>query len=390
VFKNTTEKKGSLFSLRKALVVFQFALSIILIIATIIALQQLQYMQSQNLGFEKEQVVAIPLRDQSETDLQNLLKSEFVKIQGITTASASSSTPGRRLSNIVVLPEGVQQDQLQTMNTLIVDYDFINTYKLNLVAGRGFSKDFGSDSSAFVLNETAVRELGWGNPEKAIGKKFDWGLGKQGVITGVVKDFHFKALNEKIIPLVMHILPVTSGWYGFISVRVNTQDMQEAIQSLKVAWIKLMPGHPFDYFFVDEDYNKQYQGEQQLSSLSLIFSVLVIFISCLGLFGLVMVSVSQRIKEIGVRKVLGASVTGIASLLSKDFLRLVGIAILIASPIAWWLMNKWLEAFAYRIHIGWWVFPIAGIAALLIALLTVSFQAIRAALANPVKSLRTE
>ena len=390
VFKNITEKTGGLFSLRKALVVFQFALSIILIIATIVALQQLQYMQSQNLGFEKEQVLAIPLRDQSETNSQNLLKSEFVKIQGISAASASSSTPGRRLNNIVVLPEGVQQDQLQTMNTLIVDYDFIHTYKLKVVAGRGFSKDFGNDSSVFILNETAVRELGWGNPENAIGKKFDWGLGKQGVIAGVVKDFHFKALNEKIIPLVMHILPVTSGWYGFISVRVNTQDMQQAIQSLKGSWSKLMPGHPFDYYFVDEDYNKQYQTEQRLSSLSLIFSVLVILISCLGLFGLVMVAVSQRIKEIGVRKVLGASITGIASLLSKDFLKLVGIAILIASPIAWWLMSMWLKDFPYRINIGWWVFFAAGVLALLIALITVSLQTIKAAIANPVKSLRTE
>ena len=166
--------------------------------------------------------------------------------------------------------------------------------------------------------------------------------------------------------------------------------MQQAIQSLKNSWSKLMPGHPFDYFFVDEDYSKQYQTEQRLSSLSLIFSVLVILISCLGLFGLVMVAVSQRIKEIGVRKVLGASITSIASLLSKDFLKLVGIAILIASPIAWWLMTIWLEDFPYRINIGWWVFFAAGILALLIALITVSLQTIKAAITNPVKSLRTE
>lgn len=390
MFKNVSEKGGGLLSFRKALVIFQFTLSITLIIATIVALQQLQFMQSQNLGFEKEQVVAMPLRSRAEAATQDLLKNEFIKIPGITAAAASSATPGGGLGNIVVLPEGVQQDQLQTMNTLVVDYDFIDTYKLEVVAGRGFSKNFGGDSAIFVLNETAVKELGWRNPENAVGKKFEWGLGKKGTIAGVVKDFHFNALKQKITPVVMHILPAASGWYGFISVKINTRDIQEAVQSLKATWSKLMPGHPFDYFFIDEYYNRQYQTEQRLSNLSVVFSVLVILISCLGLFGLVMVAVSQRIKEIGVRKVLGASVTGITSLLSKDFLKLVSIAIVIASPVAWWLMTLWLEDFAYRVNIGWWVFLAAGLVALLIALVTVSFQAIKAAIASPVKSLRTE
>jgi putative ABC transport system permease protein len=275
------------------------------------------------------------------------------------------------------------------MATLIVDYDFINTYKLNISAGRGFSKEYGSDSSAFILNEAAVKELGWGEPQHAIGKGFAWGGGKEGKIIGVVRDFHFNSLQQKVQPMVMHLLP-NLFWYGSISVRIPTTDLKTTIRSLETEWNKTLPGHPFEYSFVDEDYNKQYKTERQLSSLSAIFSILIIFISCLGLFGLTIVAVSQRIKEIGVRKVLGASVSGIAALLSKDFVKLVLLSIVIASPVAWWMMNSWLKDFAYRINIQWWVFLIAGIIALLIALITVSFQSIRAAVANPVKSLRTD
>jgi putative ABC transport system permease protein len=389
VFKNIIEKKGSLLSLRKVLVVFQFIFSVILIVATIVAFQQLHYMQSHDLGFDKDQVVAIPLHNQAEASAQETIKKEFEMNADVTLASASYSTPGKGLANIAVLPEGVPQEHLQTMNALAVDYDFINTYKLNMAAGRIFSKNYGGDSSAFILNETAVKELGWGDPGKAIGNGFDC-FGKKGTIIGVVKDFHFNSLQQKMTAVVLHIQRANSGWYNYVSVRVNTQNIQQTIRSLHTAWNKILPDHPFDYFFVDEDYNKQYQTEQKIGSLSAMFSALTIFISCLGLFGLVMVAVSQRTKEIGVRKVLGASVTGITALLSKDFLGLVAIAIIIATPIAWWLMNAWLSDFAYRIQISWWVFLIAGIAAIVIALLTVSFQAIKAAIANPVKSLRTE
>ena len=387
--KKISGKQSGSLSLRKTLVVFQFSLSIILIIATIIALQQLNYMQSQNLGFSKEQVVAITLRTQEESNAKEIIKKEFEKNSGITLTTASSSTPGRRLSNITVLPEGISPEHIQTMNTLVVDHDFIKAYELKMAAGRGFSKDF-NDSSAFVLNETAVKELGWGKAENAIGKGFEWGLGKKGKIIGVVKDFHFNSLHQKVLPVVMHIMPVASGWYGFLSARVNTNDMQKSIESLKTTWAKVFPAHQPEYFFVDEDYKKQYKSEQRLSSLSIIFSILTIFISCLGLLGLVMVAVSQRIKEIGVRKVLGASVSNVVGLLSKDFLKLVLLAGIIAFPIAWFSMNKWLQDFAYRINIGWWVFVFAAILALVIAFITVSFQAVRAANTNPVKNLRTE
>jgi len=387
--RKTFLKPGATFSLRKALVVFQFSITVALIIATIIAFQQLKFMQTRDLGFSKDQVLNIPLRNRSEGIAKELLKNNFLTIRGISGTTSSSSVPGGRLSNIVVLPEGVPRERTQTMATLIVDYDFINTYKLSMAAGRGFSKEYGSDSSAFILNEAAVKELGWGESQNAIGKGFTWDGAKEGKIIGVVKDFHFNSLQQKVQPMVMHILP-NWFWYGSISVRIPTSDIKTAVQSLETEWNKILPGHPFDYSFVDEDYNKQYKTEQQLSSLSATFSILIIFISCLGLLGLTIVAVSQRTKEIGVRKVLGASVSGIAALLSRDFVKLVLIAIVIASPMAWWLMNTWLKDFAYRINIQWWVFVVAGVIALLIALITVSFQSLKAAIANPVKSLRTE
>ena len=390
VLKNVIDKKGNLLSLRKALVVFQFTLSVILIAATIIAWQQLNYMQSQDLGFTKEQVVTIPLRTQTQSLAKEILKKKIEKNAGAIAVTTSSSTPGKTLNNIVTLPEGVPQDQLQSMSTLVVDYDFLNTYQLKMAAGRFFSPGYGTDSSAFVLNETAVKEIGWGKPENAIGKGFEWGLGKKGKIVGVVKDFHFNSLQQKVAPVVMHMMPLNSGWYGYVSARINTKNVQQTIRSIQDDWKEILPEEPFDYFFVDEDYNKQYEAEQRLSSLSVMFSILTIFISCLGLFGLVMVAVNQRTKEIGVRKVLGASVTGITALLSKDFLKLVAISILIATPVSWWLMHQWLTSFAYRIEVKWWVFVLAAVIAICIALVTVSVRAVKAATVNPVKSLRTE
>lgn len=390
VFKNMSEKKGSLLSFRKSLVVFQFTLAVILVVATIVAQQQLHYMQNQNLGFDKEQVLAIPLRNQTENEANQILKNEIKKIPGVTAATCSSSTPGGGLSNQGFLPEGVGANDIQTMANLVVDFDFINTYNLDVIAGRSFSRNFGSDSSAFILNETAVKEIGWGTAQNAIGKRFEYNLSKKGTVIGVVKDFHFNSLQKKIEPVVMQIQAPNSGWYGFLSIRLNTGNVQPIINALQASWKQIFPQHPLDYFFVDEYYNKQYQNEKRLSHLSGLFSALTIFISCLGLFALVMVAVSKRTKEIGVRKVLGASVSSIVSLLSKDFVKLVIVASIIAFPVAWWAMNNWLADFAYRIKIAWWVFVVAGFGAVLIALITVCFQAIRAAGANPVESLRNE
>lgn len=389
VFKNSIEKKASLLPFRKVLVIFQFTLSILLIIATTIAVQQLHYMQSQDVGLNKEQVVAVPLQNYSDRLLEERLKAAFEGKPGVLSVSSSSATPGKRLANITVLPEGVPQDKTQTMGTLVVDYDFFKTYKLSMVSGRTFSKDFGGDSSAFILNETAVKDLGWTN-KNAVGKNFKWGYGKEGKIIGVAKDFHFNSLQSKITSTVIHILPVNSGWYRFLSVKANSSNMKQVLVSLESGWKEVLADHPFEYFFVDEDYDKQYGAEQRLSSLSVIFSILTILISCLGLFGLVLIAVARRTKEIGIRKVLGASIAGITTLVSKDFLQLVCISILIATPLGWWLMHEWLNDFPYHVQMSWLVFFAAGLLAIFIALMTISFHAIGAALTNPVKSLRTE
>ena len=386
--RKTFLKPHTAFSLRKVLVVFQFSITVALIIATIVAWQQLYYMQTKDLGFSKEQVLNISLHNRTERLARELIKKELTSVAGITDVSAAQKTPGSALDYAMVRPEGVPKEHTQTMASLITDFNFIKTYQLKIVAGRAFSTEYGSDSADFIINEAAVKDFSWGKPENAIGKSFVWG-GKEGKVIGVVKDFNFNSLQQKVQPMVMHIQP---EWFTFnsISVRLPPQNIKTTMRSLEAAWKRVLPNHPIEYSFVDEEFDKQYKTERQLTNLSVIFSILIIFISCLGLLGLTTVAVSQRTKEIGVRKVLGASVSGIAALLSKDFVRLVVIAIIIASPIAWWMMNNWLNDFAYRINIQWWVFAFAGLLAVIIAFITVSFQAIKVAIANPIKSLRTE
>ncbi|HLX91968.1 MAG TPA: FtsX-like permease family protein [Puia sp.] len=388
--KQGVSKKSNLFSLRKMLVVFQFTLSVILIIATIVAFQQLRYMQKKDLGFTKEQVIAIPMRTQDESNKLLILKKEFEKNAGVSMVTASAFTPGRVLANNIVLPEGGSRDHLLTMNNLVVDFDFINVYQISMAAGRPFNRDFPTDSSAFLLNEAAVRDIGWPSPGYAVGKKFEWGLGKKGKVIGVVKDFHFNSLQQKVPPMVMQIMPPQSGWYGFLSARLNVSDVRQIVKSMQQTWKSILPDHPFEYFFVDEDYNKQYRAEQRLGNLSIVFSILTIFISCLGLFGLVIVAVNKRTKEIGVRRVLGASAVGITALVAREFLQLVTLSIIIATPIGWIMVNKWLADFAYRMEIHWWVFAISAFLAIAIAVITISARAIRAATSNPVNCLRSE
>lgn len=388
IFKQGRGDRGGL-SLRKVLVVFQYTLSAILIVATIVCWQQLHFMQTRNLGFDQQQVVAMPLRTEKQSRSAQILKQEIRKTPQLAEATTSSKIPGLQLNNIVTLPEGVPVDRQQSLFTLVVDFDFFDTYKLKMASGRAFSKDHPTDSSAFILNEAAVKEIGW-TPQNAIGKGFEWGLGKKGTVIGVVKDFHFRSLQQKIAPMVIHILPIRSGWYGFLSVRINTGDNKAALRSMEAAWKKVLPNDPFEYRFVNEAYNRQYEGEQRLGRLSVLFSLLTIFISCLGLFGLVMVAVAQRTKEIGVRKVLGASAIGIAGLLSTDFLKLVGISIIVSTPVSYYFIDRWLADFAYRTTIHWWVFLFAAVVVVLIALTTIIVQAFKAALVNPVESLRSE
>ncbi|MEM6842797.1 MAG: ABC transporter permease [Bacteroidota bacterium] len=394
-FKPITALKGTvqLISgsswLRKTLVVIQFAISTALIVGTLVVYSQLYFMQDQELGFDREQVVIISGQELADFDHQyDVLKQELEKQPGITKVSISSAVPGKRLVRITAQPEGLPDDEVMSMQTLAVDDNFLNTYGLTLVAGRGFSPQSTADSAeAFILNETAVRELGWNTAEEAIGKKFAWNLEKRGQVIGVVNDFHHQSLQQKIAPVVLHIHP---SMFQYISLKVKTSDMQETLTNLEETWTAIVPSRPFNYSFLDENFRQQYQTEEKLGKVFSIFTVLAILIACIGLFGMTAFITEQRTKEIGVRKVLGASASSILILLSKDLVILIGIAFLLATPISYMIMNEWLGNFAYQVSLSPITFLIAGTATLLLGWFTMGFQSIKAALANPVDSLRNE
>ena len=371
--------------LRKGLVIFQFTISIILIIGTVIVYTQLNYMRSQDLGFNKDQTMVI---DTNQDKNKDAFKESLSSVPGVLSTSFSSTVPGDGNSTAYSKVENKSGDmQTASLDIYFVDFNYINQYKIKVIAGRGFSKDFATDTTqAMVINESASKLLGYNSPQQAIGKKFDqWG--RQGKIIGVVKDFHYQALQEPIRPLTMRIEP---GGYQLLSIKVAGNNLPSTIKAIQSKWDQIIPNRPFEYTFLNESFDKQYRAEDRFGNLFFYFAILAIFISCLGLLGLASYSTIQRTKEIGVRKVLGASVPDIINLLSKDFLKLVLLAFVIASPVAWIFMNKWLKDFAYRTGLAWWMFVFAGIAAIIIAFVTISFQAIKAAVANPVKSLRTE
>ena len=379
----STGTKGIL--LRKGLVVAQFCISIALIIGTIIVYSQMKFMRSQDLGFNKDQMIIL---DSNGDSARFAFKQSLLSIPNVKSVSLSSSAPGMGNSEAYSQIENKNGDmQVGTLARYAVDFDFIPQYKIKMVAGRAFSKDFATDTTqAIILNETAVKQFGYSSPDQIIGKRFDqWG--RQGKVIGVMKDFHYRSLQENIKPLSMVIQPDAED---LVNINVASTDLPKTLAAIESKWKQMIPARPFSYTFLDENFNKQYVDEDRFEKLFFNFAILAIFISCLGLLGLASYSTLQRTKEIGIRKVLGASVSGITSLLSKDFIKLVLIALVIASPIAWFGMHKWLQGFAYRIDIGIWVFILAGVLAILIALLTVSFQAIKAAVANPVKSLRSE
>src|SRR6266542_1922886 len=384
VLKGTLKFSSSALWFRKGLVVFQFMLSIILIIGTIVISQQVNYIQSVSLGYNRENLIYIPL----EGDLPG--KFEVFKTQALDMPGIKNITRmSQNLTQIVnktgaVEWEGKDPNSGIEFTWSMVGYDFTKTLNAQIALGRDFSKDFTTDSVGYILNETALRITGYKDP---IGKPFTFWQ-KKGTIIGVVKDFHFNSLHETINPLVL-ILNENMGW-GRAMIRTEPGKTKEALASLEKVYKELNPKVPFTYKFSDEEYQKLYKSEQVVSQLANYFAFLAIFISCLGLLGLVMFTAEQRTKEFGIRKVLGASPVILFNLLSKEFLLLVLIAIIIASPVAWYFSNQWLQDFAYKINISWTVFVIAGLLAVLIALLTISFQAIKAAIANPVKSLRTE
>ena len=373
--------------LRKGLVISQFTISIGLIVATLLVADQLTYMRQQELGFSKEQQLVM---DTHGDDHRDALKQEIKTLPGVLSAAMSSSTPGTGAMNaysIIQNQKGAMQ--VCSPDLFFVDFDFIPQYQITVVAGRAFSRAYGADTTqSMMLNERAVRMLGYHSPQDAIGRDFDqWG--RKGKIIGVVKDFHYEGLQQEIRPLSLRIEP---GGCNMLSVKVSTSDLKKTIAAIEKTWHAVIPNRPFSYFFVDDMFDRQYRSEDRFGKLFLYFAVLAILISCLGLLGLASYSTLQRTKEIGVRKVLGASVAGIVRLLSRDFLLLVGIAFLVATPLSFWLMKRWLDGFASRINIfsAWWIFAAGGIIALGIALFTISFQAVRAAMVNPVDSLRSE
>ncbi len=373
--------------LRQFVVVGQFVISIVLIAGTLVVNEQIEFVRNKRLGFDKEQVVVVPLRGEQAQNNWPRLKTQLLRYPEILQATASSGVPADQNWWITISKRG-DDDAAKDIYTYQIDYDFFATLGIELAAGRFLSPDFPGDSAhAFVLNETAVKKFGWESAEAAIGQSFVWQNVKRGSVVGVVKDFHFRPLYEEIAPAVFHLMP---NRMNFIIMRVRPNSMKEALAVLKEKWQTFDSGHPLEFSFMDDKVELQYGAETRLLKIFGIFSVFAIFISCLGLFGLVSFTTEQRTKEIGIRKVLGASVSNIIFMLSNGFTRLVLISFILAAPIAWWAMNKWLQNFAYRHPLGLGVFIYAGVLALGIAWLTVSYQSLKAAVANPVEALRYE
>ena len=387
VLKGTFSFKPSSALLRKGLVVFQFVIAIVLIISVIVISRQLNYMQSKDLGFDQKQKLIIPFQNEQAQQNFTAFNNELMKLKDITGITGCVYYPSLAvLSDFGVYKKGQNMNSAKLMKVNRVHQDFFKVMGIPLLMGRQLKPS--DTSNQVIVNEKALRVLGIDKSE-AVGTHlyFDFeGYHSDLEIVGVIRDYNYSSLKEEVQPLMSLYTPTPS----YMILEAATGNYKSLLSDIGAIWKKTIGGVPFEYSFLDEEIQKQYTEEATLKKISNSFTILAILISCLGLFGLAMFTAQQRIKEIGVRKVLGASVTGIVSMLSKDFLKLVFISILVASPVAWWAMNKWLQDFSYKINIGWWVFALAGAIALLIALLTVSFQAIKAAITNPVKSLRTE
>ena len=369
---------------RQGLVVFQFTLSVILIVGMIVIYRQQDYIRTRNLGYDRENLAYIPIEGEL-IKKYDLFKEEAAKLPEILGVSKMRNSPTviEHHNGSISWP-GKDPNLTLSFADGVVGYDFVKTLKLQLKEGRDFSKEFGTDSTAYLVNETAVKRIGYKNP---VGETLFWG-NHAGKIIGVLKDFHFASMHQAIDPLIVRL---DENWpWGTILVRVGAGNTREAITHLEKVCKSLNPKFPFTFQFSDQEFDKLYRSEEMVSQLSNYFAFLGIFISCLGLFGLATFTAAQRTKEIGVRKVLGASVPRIVAMLSNNFLKLVIISMTIAFPIAWYIMRQWLRGFTYKIDIEWWIFAIAALATVGVALLTVSYQSIKAALGNPVKSLRTE
>ena len=389
VLKGLFQKSIKGTSFRKVLVTLQFAISIALISSTILVYKQMQFVQNKKLGFDKEKVIVLAAQGNVAAGELQTFKTSVLNTPGVISVAAASNIPGALIPVNLIHEEGSAVNQNRSMQMLFVDHDFVNTLKMKVLEGRAFSTNYKTDESeGFIINQEAVKQLGWQTAKNAVGKSFQWVMPdtvlKSGKIIGVVEDFNITSLKAAVQPLVMHILPRR---FQYLYIRVSTND---ALHGIEKEYKTFNTNQPFEYSFLDDTISAMYKSERRQGIIFGYFSGLAIIIAGLGILGLSIFAAQQRIKEIGIRKVLGASVISIVGELSKEFLKPVLIAALIAFPIAWYAMHKWLQDFAYRIDISWWVFIVAGVIAICIALFTISFQAIKAALANPVKSLRTE
>jgi len=383
---------GSIF-FRNGLVVFQFTVSTALIICTIIVFKQLQFTRNKNMGLDKENVVVISNTNRL-ANKEESFRQELAKLPGIISASITTSVPAKDVFEDFYIPmkDGVSEPLVKeiSLSSFMVDNDFIPTLQIKLIEGRNFSRDF-SDSLSVIVNETTVKQIGW---EEPLGKYLEYpgNANQRYKIIGVVKDFNIASIRNTVAPFALFHSSSNSYQLGksYVVARIKPGNINTTLQQAETQWKSFIAATPFDYNFLDSEFDALYRSEQRMGSIFGIFTILSIFVACLGLFGLAAYTAQRRIKEIGIRKTLGASVQNLVVLLSKDFIRLVIIASVIAFPLAWWWSSKWLDDFAYRININWLIFLYAGLAAVIIALTTVSFQAIKAAIANPVKSLRTE
>ncbi|MDN3547891.1 ABC transporter permease [Mucilaginibacter aquaedulcis] len=386
--KLSTGFKGG--RLRSFLVVFQFSISIVLIIGTLVIYNQLNYIQSKNLGYNRNQVLIVK-NTNALGNQAKIFKQEVKQILGVQDATLTGFLPTAdyRSSSATFQDPTLDQKRAILPQVWAIDEDYLNTLDIKVVNGRNFSTQFQTDSSAVIINETAARLLGQKSPlNKPLYRIMDNAgkVIKRYNIVGVIKDFHFSSLRDNISPVTLYL----EDNYDALSIKINTKNIPVLLQQIKNKWNALVPNQHFAYSFMDQDFEATYRSEQRIGKIFMIFTSLAIAIACLGLFGLAAYAAEQRTKEIGIRKVLGANVAGIVTMLSKDFIKLVLIAILISSPLAWFFMHKWLQGFAYRVNFQWWIIALAAVGAILIAFVTISFQSIKSALANPVKSLKTE
>ncbi|WP_343669425.1 ABC transporter permease [Chitinophaga sp.] len=390
VLKGGFKTSGSRVWIRKALVIAQFSIAIILIVATIVVYSQLRYWQNKYLGFDKERLVNVNISSESARKNIKVIKEDLLRQPGVQNVTVSNTAMGRYVGSVnPVVKEGDSEDKSIVTSVIMGDFDLLKTLDIKLTKGRDFSPGFATDSNnTFIVNEAMVKAMNLHDP---IGQRIKWIPGfteRKGEIIGVARDFNYSTLT---IPVSPAIYIVRNDGFSVMSIRLAKEgDLTKQVAAIENVWKKYVADYPFAYSFVADDLAQQYVSEDRLASLFGTFSLLAVVIACMGLFGLSILVARQRTKEIGIRKVLGASTANITRLLSQDFMQLVLVSLLIAVPISWFLMNKWLQDFAYRINVEWWMFVFAGVTAMIIALFTISFQSVKAALTNPVKSLRTE